>query len=71
MVKGIPHPSNGFVGYDADGLFVHYCHCGAWGLFSRGFRLPDQLGEWFCLEHMPADAVGKPERVITQPRRQV
>jgi hypothetical protein len=44
----------GFVGYDKDGHFVHYCHCGQWGAFSVGSSLlHDKLGTWYCLEHRP------------------
>jgi hypothetical protein len=43
---------NGFVGYDADGRFVHYCHCGAWGAFGVGVALhKGKLGTWRCREH--------------------
>ena len=28
--NGVP----GFVGFDDDGNFVHYCHCGKWGAFG-------------------------------------
>ena len=43
---------NGFVGYDANGHFVHYCHCGALALFGAGVNLrEDKLGEWRCLQH--------------------
>lgn len=49
--------TNGFVGYDKDGHFVHYCHCGKWGAFSVGASLlRNQLGTWYCLEHRPPPA---------------
>jgi DNA N-6-adenine-methyltransferase (Dam) len=36
----------GFVGYDKDGRFVHYCHCGEWGAFGYGvFLSRGQLGK--------------------------
>jgi hypothetical protein len=39
----------GFVGYDEDGHFVRYCHCGKWGAFSVGyFPRQDKLGTWYC-----------------------
>jgi hypothetical protein len=45
---------SGFVGYDADGNFIHYCHCGKLAGNGYGVRLlKDQLGEWFCDEHKP------------------
>ncbi len=44
----------GFVGYDKEGRFVHYCHCGKWGSISIGAStLHDKLGTWFCQEHHP------------------
>jgi hypothetical protein len=44
----------GFVGYDKDGLFVHYCHCSKWGDFGFNVSLrQDKLGVWFCREHKP------------------
>jgi hypothetical protein len=46
----------GFVGYDKDGHFVHYCACGRWGDFGYGVRLlHGQLGTWYCREHRPVD----------------
>jgi hypothetical protein len=46
----------GFVGYDAHGRFVHYCHCGRWGDFGFGyFPRQGKLGTWFCKEHRPTD----------------
>jgi hypothetical protein len=47
------HP-NGFVGYDKDGHFVHYCHCGKFGPFGFGcFPREGKLGTWYCMEHKP------------------
>jgi hypothetical protein len=44
----------GFVGYDADDHFIHYCHCGAWGSFGVGVSLRNgKLGTWYCREHRP------------------
>lgn len=52
----------GFVGYDKDGHFVHYCHCGKWGSHGVGVRLlKDQLGTWYCAEHKPPPEPPKPE----------
>jgi len=43
---------NGFVGHDAEGHFVHYCHCGKWGGFGTGYDGKKNIdGKWFCLEH--------------------
>lgn len=45
--------SNGFVGYAADGTFVHYCHCGASaGSGINVSRRNGNLGTWFCSKHM-------------------
>jgi hypothetical protein len=45
---------NTFVDYDADGRFVHYCHCGKWGSFGYGVSLRNgKLGRWYCSEHRP------------------
>lgn len=45
----------GLVGYDADGHFVHYCHCGRFGAFGYGVDLhAGKLGVWFCGEHNPS-----------------
>jgi len=47
----------GFVGYDPEGHFVHYCWCGEWGSFGVGcFLLRGKLGTWFCREHRPSPA---------------
>jgi hypothetical protein len=44
-----PH---GFAGYDQDGNFLHYCHCGQWGAFGSGVSLrAGRLGTWHCAEH--------------------
>jgi hypothetical protein len=44
----------GFVGQDAEGRFVHYCHCGKFGPFGFGyFPKKGETGEWFCREHKP------------------
>ena len=48
------HP-NGFVGYDAEDRFVHYCQCGREAGLGFGVRLAKgQLGTWYCAEHKPA-----------------
>ena len=44
----------GFVGFDEQGRFLHYCFCGAWGAFGFGTNRnadPPQLGRWYCGEH--------------------
>jgi hypothetical protein len=44
----------GFVGFDEQGRFVHYCFCGAWGAFGFGTNRkadPPDLGRWYCGEH--------------------
>jgi hypothetical protein len=44
----------GFVSYDKDGHFVHYCHCGKWGSFGHRVSLHNSnLGVWYCREHRP------------------
>jgi hypothetical protein len=44
----------GFVGYDDDVHFVHYCACGRWGAFGVGYSpRTGELGTWYCLEHRP------------------
>jgi hypothetical protein len=46
--------SLGFVGYDKDDHFIHYCHCGKWGSFGYGVSLRDgKFGSWYCREHRP------------------
>jgi len=48
----------GFVGYDENDLFSHYCHCGKWGSFGFGVQLrKDKLGKWYCAEHAPTKEV--------------
>jgi len=47
------HP-NGFVGYDAEDRFVHYCQCGREAGLGFGVRMAKgQLGTWYCTEHKP------------------
>ena len=47
------HP-NGFVGYDSEGHFVHYCKCGRDAGNGYGVSLrAGNLGVWFCSEHNP------------------
>lgn len=44
----------GFVGYDADGKFVHFCHCGKKASYGHGVKLREnQLGKWYCFAHNP------------------
>ncbi len=46
----------GFVGYNADGNFIHYCHCGKDAGHGYGVRLlKEQLGTWFCDSHNPKE----------------
>jgi hypothetical protein len=59
MEKTALHPIDtllaGFVGFDADGHFVHYCHCGKFGPFGFGhFPRKGELGTWYCKEHKPS-----------------
>jgi hypothetical protein len=43
-----------FVGHDAEGHFIHYCHCGKWGAFGEGVKtMKGQLGTWYCAQHRP------------------
>jgi hypothetical protein len=50
--KEVPPP--GFVGYDSDGHFIHFCHCGEFGAFGVGyFPRKGQYGVWYCKEHKP------------------
>jgi hypothetical protein len=59
----IENGAPGFVGYDDDGNFVHYCHCGKWGAFGVGyFPRKGELGKWYCLEHRPTPRSGDEER---------
>jgi len=47
-------PGPGFVGYDEEGRFVHYCACGEWGSFGYNVSLrTGRLGTWYCREHRP------------------
>lgn len=34
---------------------MHYCHCGAWGLFGYNVAIIKygRTGEWYCAEHRP------------------
>ena len=47
----------GFVGYDSEGRFIHYCQtCGAWADYGIGVNLrADKLGQWFCTTHRPKE----------------
>jgi hypothetical protein len=39
----------GFVGYDDEGHFLHYCQCGAWATNSEQTALlKDRPGKWWC-----------------------
>lgn len=45
-----------FVGYDAEGRFVHYCQCGKWGSFGLHASVRNgRLGIWYCAEHKPKE----------------
>jgi hypothetical protein len=47
-------PGPGFVGYDGEGRFVHYCACGEGGSFGYNVSLrTGRLGTWYCREHRP------------------
>jgi hypothetical protein len=47
-------PGPGFVGYDGEGRFVHYCACGEWGSFGYDVSLrTGRLGTWYCRKHRP------------------
>jgi hypothetical protein len=46
----------GFVGYDAKGMLVHFCQCGADAGRGVGVSLRNnKLGTWYCDEHLPAE----------------
>jgi len=46
--------ANGFVGYDRNGMFIHYCHCGKDAGHGYGVSLrKGQLGTWYCNDHKP------------------
>ncbi len=52
---------NGFVGFDADGRFLHFCACGAEASFGYNVSLQEgKLGQWFCLDHQPPPPEPKP-----------
>ena len=47
----------GFAGYDDEGRFVHYCHCGKWA-DGVGYGVDlrnNKFGTWFCDDHKPAE----------------
>ena len=47
------HP-NGFVGYDKEDHFVHYCKCGRDAGHGHDVRLAKgEFGTWYCAEHDP------------------
>jgi hypothetical protein len=51
----------GFVGV-RDGHFVHYCHCGKWGLYGDEYHpRHGHYGVWYCREHVP-DHVAPPPK---------
>jgi len=34
--------------------FLHYCHCGQWGLYGFEVRMrAGKMGTWFCGKHKP------------------
>jgi hypothetical protein len=46
----------GFVGWDKDGRFIHYCHCGEWAPYGYNVSVRHgRLGQWYCREHRPPD----------------
>jgi hypothetical protein len=51
----------GFVGYDKDGHFVHFCYCGTEASFGFNVSLRNgQLGTWYCREHRPVGDLTAP-----------
>lgn len=58
----------GFVGFDKDGHFLHYCHCGAEASFGYGVSLlRGQLGTWYCRDHRPAEPIVPPPPPQSEP----
>jgi hypothetical protein len=58
----------GFVGYNKDGHFVHYCACGKWGDFGYDVHLlKGQLGKWYCREHRPVGDLTAPPSPLPPP----
>jgi hypothetical protein len=60
----------GFVGFDEQGRFIHYCHCGAWAAYGYNVSVRHgRLGQWYCREHRPPDQQPQPQapRVETTP----
>ncbi len=51
----ITDPSRaGLVEWEEDEPFVHYCQCGAWGVYGYGVDLlAGRLGRWYCRAHRP------------------
>lgn len=48
--------ANGFVGYDSDGHFIHFCACGNDAGFGVGvFLRQDKLGTWYCRDCKPKE----------------
>lgn len=50
-----PDPQRaGLVQWQEGGLFLHYCECGAWGVFGYDVDLvAGRLGRWYCGAHRP------------------
>lgn len=45
--------TKGVIGFDGNGRFLHYCHCGNWGSRGVGVRLlSGRLGTWYCAAHI-------------------
>lgn len=47
---------SGFVGHNKHGLWVHYCHCGAWGAHGygeMGWNMRYENVKWYCAKHRP------------------
>ena len=44
----------GLVQWEEGGHFLHYCQCGAWGVFGYAVDLKaGRLGQWYCPAHKP------------------
>lgn len=61
-------------GFDEEGRFLHYCHCGKWGSRGTGVSLlKGRLGKWYCADHIidakPEVHVEQREQKITIPTR--
>jgi hypothetical protein len=55
---------NGFVGYNREGHFIHYCHCGKEAGYGFEVNLrSDKLGVWFCGTHKDSYKKGDTNKV--------